>query len=222
MKQQKGFTLVEMAIVLVIIGLLLGGVLKGQELIDNSKIKSIASDTAMMQAAINGYQDRFRAIPGDDIRAVANVGATFQLRGAAVDVTAGDGNGVINPASAITDVGVLNSEGLFLVQHLLAANFVSLTAVTDTSFQSNAGYYFGVLPGIYGFGASQLAACYLNVPGKLVRAYEAAYDDGFGATGSVRTSAAGGGAIAAAAAANAVTFTTATDANIYNMCISIN
>ncbi|UCG19279.1 MAG: prepilin-type N-terminal cleavage/methylation domain-containing protein, partial [Thiotrichales bacterium] len=66
MKQQKGFTLVEMAIVLVIIGLLLGGVLKGQELIDNSKIKSIASDTSMMQAAINGYQDRFRAIPGDE------------------------------------------------------------------------------------------------------------------------------------------------------------
>ncbi|OYY22119.1 MAG: prepilin-type cleavage/methylation domain-containing protein, partial [Thiotrichales bacterium 35-46-9] len=40
MKQQKGFTLVEMAIVLVIIGLLLGGVLKGQELIDNSRIKN--------------------------------------------------------------------------------------------------------------------------------------------------------------------------------------
>ena len=222
MKQQKGFTLVEMAIVLVIIGLLLGGVLKGQELIDNSKIKSMASDASMMQAAINGYQDRFRALPGDDIRAVANVGGTFQLRGAAVNITAGDGNGLVKNDSAIAADGVLNSEGLFLVHHLLAANFISLTSVSNTSFQSNAGYFMGVLPNIYGFGTSQLAACFLNVPGKLVRAYEAAYDDGNGGTGSVRTSAAGGGAIVAATAATAVAFDTTTDANVYNMCVSIN
>ena len=38
-KQQSGFTLVEIAIVLVIIGLLLGGVLKGQELINSAKVK---------------------------------------------------------------------------------------------------------------------------------------------------------------------------------------
>ncbi|CAN6133542.1 Prokaryotic N-terminal methylation site [Methylophilaceae bacterium] len=43
-KQQLGFTLIELAIVLVIIGLLLGGVLKGQELINSAKVKSMATD----------------------------------------------------------------------------------------------------------------------------------------------------------------------------------
>ncbi len=43
-KQQTGFTLIELAIVLVIIGLLLGGVLKGQELINSAKVKNMATD----------------------------------------------------------------------------------------------------------------------------------------------------------------------------------
>ncbi len=42
--QQSGFTLVEIAIVLVIIGLLLGGILKGQELINSAKVKNLAND----------------------------------------------------------------------------------------------------------------------------------------------------------------------------------
>lgn len=65
MKNQKGFTLVEIAIVLVIIGLLLGGVLKGQELITNSKIKSVASDFDGIATAYYAYRDRTGEIPGD-------------------------------------------------------------------------------------------------------------------------------------------------------------
>lgn len=64
--RQSGFTLVEIAIVLVIIGLLLGGVLKGQELIENARIKGIVSDMKSVQAAYNGYLDRYKAIPGDE------------------------------------------------------------------------------------------------------------------------------------------------------------
>ncbi len=62
---QKGFTLVEIAIVLVIIGLLLGGVLKGQELITNSKIKSTTGDLEGIAAAYYAYQDRTGTIAGD-------------------------------------------------------------------------------------------------------------------------------------------------------------
>ncbi|WP_044412480.1 prepilin-type N-terminal cleavage/methylation domain-containing protein [Thiomicrospira microaerophila] len=58
-KNQKGFTLVEIAIVLVIIGLLLGGVLKGQELIQSSKIKAMASDVNSYRVALLAYEDRF-------------------------------------------------------------------------------------------------------------------------------------------------------------------
>jgi len=65
-QNQKGFTLVEIAIVLVIIGLLLGGVLKGQELITNAKIKSVTGDLEGITAAYYAYRDRTGAVPGDD------------------------------------------------------------------------------------------------------------------------------------------------------------
>jgi len=73
LQTQKGFTLVEIAIVLVIIGLLLGGVLKGQELIENAKIKSVTQDFDNISAAYYAYQDRVGNIPGD---AAAAGGAT--------------------------------------------------------------------------------------------------------------------------------------------------
>src|SRR5450830_1275440 len=67
--RQTGFTLVEIAIVLVIIGLLLGGILKGQEMIVQAKVKNSITDFSGISAAYFGYQDRYRAIPGDDIGA---------------------------------------------------------------------------------------------------------------------------------------------------------
>ncbi len=64
--RQRGFTLVEIAIVLVIIGVLLVGVLQGQEMIDNSKTKSIVNDIKSIQTAYNAYIDRYRNLPGDE------------------------------------------------------------------------------------------------------------------------------------------------------------
>ena len=63
--RSNGFTLVEIAIVLVIIGLLLGGVLKGQELINNAKVRSIADRQISMKVAWFAFLDRFAALPGD-------------------------------------------------------------------------------------------------------------------------------------------------------------
>ena len=75
---QAGFTLIEIAIVLVIIGLLLGGVLKGQELINNARVKSYANDFRNIPVYIYGYQDRFRALPGDDAAVATRIpGATL-------------------------------------------------------------------------------------------------------------------------------------------------
>ena len=64
--RQHGFTLVEIAIVLVIIGLLLGGVLKGQEMITQARIKNVMNDLNGVTSAFFAYQDRYKAIPGDD------------------------------------------------------------------------------------------------------------------------------------------------------------
>lgn len=62
---EGGFTLVEIAIVLVIIGLLLGGILKGQELITSARVRNLADQGAAVQAAYYGFVDRYHRIPGD-------------------------------------------------------------------------------------------------------------------------------------------------------------
>jgi prepilin-type N-terminal cleavage/methylation domain-containing protein len=89
-RKQSGFTLIEIAIVLVIIGLLLGGVLKGQELINSAKVKNLATDFRNIPVYIYGYQDKFRAIPGDDALASSHVVT------AGVTVTNVNGNGLID------------------------------------------------------------------------------------------------------------------------------
>lgn len=76
-RRQSGFTLIEIAIVLVIIGLLLGGILKGQELITQARIRNVANDFQSMTAAINLYQDRYRALPGM-MRAQRHAGASLR------------------------------------------------------------------------------------------------------------------------------------------------
>jgi prepilin-type N-terminal cleavage/methylation domain-containing protein len=92
MKKQQGFTLVEIAIVMVIIGLLLGGVLKGQEIITNAKIKKLENEFNGITAAIYSYQDRYQAFPGDDKRAQDKFGSNVPYCGTA----AGCGNGKID------------------------------------------------------------------------------------------------------------------------------
>ena len=108
-KPQSGFTLVEIAIVLLIVGLLLGGVLKGQELIDSAKAKNLAQDLRSVPAMIHAYQDRFRALPGDDPAAVRHL-----CSGGGACTVAGNGNGVIN---GDWDAGA-DTESVRLWQHL--------------------------------------------------------------------------------------------------------
>jgi len=80
--QTSGFSLVEIAIVLVIVGLMLGGVFKGQELIDSARVRSMASEVDGIRTAWYSFQDRYRALPGD-----------FQAAGTQIDSAAASGNG---------------------------------------------------------------------------------------------------------------------------------
>src|SRR5215210_4736675 len=90
--KESGFTLIEIAIVLVIIGLLLGGVLKGQELITSARVRNLISMQDGIKAAYFGFLDRYRALPGDYAQASANI--TGVTGGGACGVgTAGNGNG---------------------------------------------------------------------------------------------------------------------------------
>ncbi|HIJ84569.1 MAG: hypothetical protein HW380_283 [Magnetococcales bacterium] len=72
-QHDKGFTLIEIAIVVVIIGLLLGGVLKGQEMIRNARAHNVADQGNAVKAAVLGFSDRYRALPGDYGAAFTNI-----------------------------------------------------------------------------------------------------------------------------------------------------
>ena len=63
-RHPRGFSLVEIAVVLIIIGLMLGGVMKGQELVHSAKVKNLAQDFRQVPLFIYGFQDKFRALPG--------------------------------------------------------------------------------------------------------------------------------------------------------------
>jgi len=91
-RQQSGFTLIEISIVLVIIGLILGGALKGQELIKSAKVRSTINQLDGVKAAYYAFQDRYRALPGDYAQATVNLPAP-PVGSAIVN---GGGNGTIS------------------------------------------------------------------------------------------------------------------------------
>jgi prepilin-type N-terminal cleavage/methylation domain-containing protein len=93
-RREKGFTLVELAIVLVIIGLILAGIIKGQELITNAKIKRTYNVQKEIAAAIYTYFDRYQFYPGDDPQAAAKFVNPA--------VTNGNGNALIAAGAAST------------------------------------------------------------------------------------------------------------------------
>ena len=184
MKRTQGFTLVEIAIVLVIIGLLLGGILKGQEMITQAKIKNVISDFSGISAAYHGYQDRYRAIPGDD----PNAATRWQGPPAAtISATAGEpGNGKVQGAWNSTNN---TDESRMWWDHLRRAGFVAGNGFQQP-FNAVAGM-IGVQTGdtnngaIFG-GFSGLIICSANLPDKIAIAADTQMDDGQPASGSVR------------------------------------
>jgi prepilin-type N-terminal cleavage/methylation domain-containing protein len=182
-RKQHGFTLVEIAIVLVIIGLLLGGILKGQEMITQAKIKNAIADFSGISAAYYGYQDRYRAIPGDD----SNAATRWTTPTAA---TAGNGNGIVagtyNNAGAVCTAAV---EACSWWDHLRRAGFVAGSGVTQptNAFAGQIGVQTGDAGGSTVLGGfSGLVICSANIPDKVAIAMDTQMDDGLIGTGTVR------------------------------------
>ena len=102
--RQGGFTLIEMAIVLVVVGLLIAGIMQGQSLIRAAKVHDIITITTDLSAAARAFKERYRLLPGD------HPTATTEIQGA---VGNGNGDGFI---SAVESANVPS--------HLFAAGFI--------------------------------------------------------------------------------------------------
>jgi prepilin-type N-terminal cleavage/methylation domain-containing protein len=189
-RKQAGFTLVEIAIVLVIIGLLLGGILKGQEMITQARIKNVVNDFNGINVAVTSYQDRYRFLPGDDPNA--------DTRWTTQAPAKGDGSGAIagkyNFNVTVPPTGAQESN-LFW-QHLRIAGFVpgaTTGAASGTQPPNAAGGIIGVqnADATVGLGFTGLTICSSNLPDKIAGAVDTQMDDGNSATGQMRAQSGG-------------------------------
>ncbi len=168
----KGFTLVELAIVLVIIGLLLGSILKGQSMIQNAKVKRLKADIDSIVAAVYNYQDKYNYLPGDDPNdRTSDLGAT--------GCTGGDANGIWN-----------GTEPTCAWQELIGAGFVSGDPSVNTETKVAKTSPFG---GRYLFRYNgTLGKNYIfvdNIPSDVAKSLDEKYDDGKYNSGDIRANA---------------------------------
>jgi len=221
--QQSGFTLVEIAIVLVIIGLLLGGILKGQELINSAKVKNLANDFRTIPTYIYAYQDKFKALPGDDSAASTHVnGATNATTPGAPNTP---GNGVIagSPLSSTQ-----TDEAYLFWQHVRLANIAAgPTAVADPEYRpkNSVGGFIGIasLVNAGGLANAVITAptamngtyqiCSESILGKFAKQLDVQMDDGNTQTGSMR-------AALMTATNTAIATASIDDATPYLVCMS--
>lgn len=166
LRNQKGFTLVELAIVLVIIGIILGGVLKGQQMINSAREKKLKQDIDSYIAAIYSYMDKYALFPGDDNGAAARWGATD-----------GDADGRINDGT----------QELEAWDHLRRGGFIAgsgtvLPRGPYGSYDLNCWVNFG--------NGGQNCIRALTVPAEAGENLDIKYDDGIWNTGLIRANAA--------------------------------
>lgn len=207
----SGFTLIESATVLLILGLLVAGAVRGQEVINAAQARLLAESFNSTRIALLSYQDRFRAIPGDH-------GAVMTIFPDAVRATSpagAIGNGHIDGAWSST---VTTDESYLFWQHVRLAGLVNGSpAVADESYlpQTVLGTRLGV-SGIMQINQPTAMAgthnvCTDGVPGTLAKRVDVYLDDGNPETGSVR--------IAATTAPNAaLPLTSVNDSSLYLVC----
>jgi prepilin-type N-terminal cleavage/methylation domain-containing protein len=191
-RAQSGFTLIEIAIVLVIIGLLIGGVLQGQQLIENSRVRAAVNDINGVQTAMYSYRDRYDRLPGDDgpiARLTGRGGAWANFTPA----SAGNADGNItcalantfNPAGECTGFwqslrfsGFISGDPLTVGVPALRQNaFGGLIGITNAETYQTAGV---------GSGQAGTKICLSQVPGAAASSIDSTLDDGLPNSGRVR------------------------------------
>jgi prepilin-type N-terminal cleavage/methylation domain-containing protein len=172
-KDQAGFTLVEIAIVMVIIGLLIGGVLKGQAMIQNAKVKRVVKQADEIRAAVMTFYDKYGLYPGDEnLAAVPPNGADSE----------GDANGMIGGAEVFEVFRDLSLAGL------ISGTYNGTSDRPKHAFGGNMDLAF-VNPPVGSTPPAHYLRFY-NLPADVCLEIDTKYDDGSATAGSIVGSAA--------------------------------
>jgi prepilin-type N-terminal cleavage/methylation domain-containing protein len=135
LRAQSGFSLVELSIVLVILGLLVGGVLSGQSLIRAAELRAVTTEAGRYTTAVRSFQDKYFALPGDMANATAFWGksaADCNSQSGAVAAPGtcnGNGDGIIDWPVAASATG----ETFRGWQHMARAGLI------EGTYTGNAG-----------------------------------------------------------------------------------
>ena len=201
-KNKRGFTLVELSIVLVIVGLLIGGILVGQSLVESAKINVFVRQIQQYDIAVNGFKTKYKCFPGD-----------------CVAISQGNGNGLIQTAAG-NAAGFVQEIAKFWESlssmNMIPEKYTSVLAYTSPSSYRRGGHGPKVALGynttIYVAGVANPWSTFPNSnlyhiiqPGRTwydtngytslgimdVIAIEGKMDDGHPATGNIKASAGG-------------------------------
>lgn len=181
--RQGGFTLVEIAIVLVIIGLILGGVLQGQTMIENARYKNFVKEIDSYRAAFHTFRDMNRALPGDI--------TTAQVRLINAAARGGNGNGVIQGGTCNGN----NDESCRVWSHLRYAELIpgdpTINGADSRPTHAYGGRVNGFLTGAGGNGVTGHKLYIETLSGEIAQRYDTEFDDGDAKSGRVSQTAGG-------------------------------
>jgi prepilin-type N-terminal cleavage/methylation domain-containing protein len=150
---KRGFTLIELSIVLVIIGLIVGGILVGRELMVVAEVRSQVSQIEKMQTAVNIFRNKYNGLPGDLINA-SQVG--LSPRSGAIGNGNGDGR-IQNAGGGGHCLSVASGETLFFWSDLATAG------LTENNFTYSGGTPADTNDLSPYFPRSKLGTAYLQV-----------------------------------------------------------
>ncbi len=213
----RGFTLVELSIVLVIIGLIIGGVLTGQQIIQNARITNAVNAIQAYQAQFQTYAQNYGALPGDD------PSATTRFPNASIGGSGdgnGNGDGLVGSGSSFdtSSFSTPGGESRLLWAHLRAAGLVKnqVTAGTTAVQPPNPfGGVYGFQNGAFSGAFTTTVLCLSKLPANAAQAIDARIDDGTSNAGTIQASTETG-----SGSGSSGTVTTAyIDGQTYTLCV---